>query len=84
MRQVKPVACAVLVLTLIACGESPSEQPELSFEESLQQRLIEAGPGAVIEIPPGRHELRRGLSLNVDSVTLRGAGMEVSLQSDAD
>ncbi len=61
-----------------ACGEP---QPQLSFEESLQQQLIEAQPGDVIEIPAGTHDLSRGLSLNVPGVTIRGEGMDRSILS---
>lgn len=55
--------------------------PELSFEESLQQQLIQAQPGDVIEIPAGTHDLTRSLSLNVPGVTIRGAGMNSSILS---
>ena len=73
------IALAIPVaLTLAACGE---QQPQLSFEESLQQRLIEAEPGDVIDIPAGTHELTRSLSLNVPGVTIRGAGMDSSILS---
>lgn len=66
---------------LFACSESEPEQPQLSFEESLQQQLIQAQPGDVIEIPPGTHDMTRGLSLNVDGVTIRGTGMDSSILS---
>ena len=67
-----------VALTLAACGEP---QPQLSFEESLQQQLIEAEPGDVISIPAGAHELTRSLSLNVPGVTIRGEGMDRSILS---
>ena len=67
-----------IALTLAACGEP---QPQLSFEESLQQQLIEAEPGDVIEIPAGTHELTRSLSLDVSGVTIRGEGMDSSILS---
>lgn len=67
-----------VALTLAACGEP---QPQLSFEESLQQQLIEAEPGDVIEIPAGTHELTRSLSLDVPGVTIRGEGMDRSILS---
>ena len=66
------------ILALAACGEP---QPQLSFEESLQQRLIEAAPGDVIDIPAGVHELSRSLSLTVPGVTIRGEGMDRSILS---
>ncbi|MYH47675.1 MAG: hypothetical protein F4008_11355 [Gammaproteobacteria bacterium] len=67
-----------IALTLAACGEP---QPQLSFEESLQQQLIEAEPGDVIEIPAGTHELTRSLSLDVPGVKIRGEGMDRSILS---
>jgi len=76
---------ATLAVALAACSEqAPTPQePELSFEERLQQQLIQARPGDVIEIPAGTHAISRGLSLNVDGVTLRGAGMDQSILSFA-
>jgi parallel beta-helix repeat protein len=76
---------AITTLALAACSEqAPTPQePELSFEERLQQQLIQAQPGDVIEIPAGTHSISRGLSLNVDGVTIRGAGMEQSILSFA-
>lgn len=72
---------AVLAGLVISCGEPVVPLPELSFEESLQQQLIEAEPGDVIEIPAGIHELTRSLSLTVSGVTLRGKGMDRSILS---
>lgn len=66
-----------------ACGEQEPSAPELSFEESLQQQLIQARPGDVIEIPAGVHNITRGLSLSVDGVTIRGEGMDRSVLSFA-
>lgn len=72
----------VLLLAAVAsCSESEIAEPELSFAESLQERLIQAQPGDVIEIPAGVHEFDRSLSLNVPNVTIRGAGMDVSILS---
>lgn len=68
---------------LTACSEQAPPEPELSFEEQLQQQLIQAQPGDVIEIPAGTHDITRGLSLNVDGVTIRGAGMDQSVLSFA-
>ena len=68
---------------LAACGEQLPVAPELSFEESLQQQLIEAQTGDVIEIPAGTHEMTRSLSLNVSGITIKGAGIESSVLSFA-
>ena len=70
-----------LAIFLVACGEAPPPEPELTFEEQLQQQLIQAQPGDVIEVPAGIHDFTRGLSLNVDGVTLRGQGMDSSILS---
>lgn len=68
-------------ILLAACGPEEIPMPELSFEESLQQQLIEAQAGDVIEIPAGVHEMTRSLSLNVSGVTIRGAGIDASILS---
>ena len=66
---------------LVACGQDEPIAPELSFEESLQQQLIQAQPGDIIEIKAGVYELSRSLSLNVSGVTIRGAGRDSSILS---
>jgi parallel beta-helix repeat protein len=50
-----------------------------AFAKTLQERLLDAKPGDVIEIPAGRHAFDRSLSLRADGVTLRGAGMDKSV-----
>jgi len=74
------ITCAIALL-LAGCGDSAPETPAVSFEEALQTQLINATPGEVIEIPAGTHEFSRSLSLNVDGVTIRGAGMNESILS---
>ena len=76
----------LLPLALAACGES-SKAPEglsaadAAFQKNLQQQLLDAKPGSVIEVPAGVHHLDRGLSLRVNGVTLRGAGHDKSILS---
>lgn len=77
----KTLLLLLLAATLSGCGEPSAPLPELSFEEALQQQLIAATAGDVIEIPAGTHELTRSLSLNVSGVTIRGEGMERSILS---
>jgi len=72
---------AVFGLMVTSCGEQQAPMPELSFEEQLQQQLIEARPGDVIEIPAGTYEITRSLSLTVSGVTIRGQGMDRSILS---
>ena len=66
---------------IAACDANQSVTPTLNFEEALQQKLIEAQYGDVIEIPAGTHEITRSLSLNVSGVTIRGAGIDNSILS---
>jgi len=54
-----------------------------NYEAELQTQLLDAQPGDVIEIPAGTHSFTRSLSLTVDGVTIRGAGMDKSILSFA-
>ncbi|MCB9745221.1 MAG: right-handed parallel beta-helix repeat-containing protein [Alphaproteobacteria bacterium] len=68
-----------IVLLLLACTgepETPAPSADVDFQKSLQEQLILAKPGDVIEVPEGTWHLDRGLSLSVDNVTIRGAGMD--------
>ena len=55
----------------IAAGEGAQER--------LQEALILAEPGDVVLLEAGRFELTDGLSLDVDDVTVKGAGMNASV-----
>lgn len=69
---------------LAACGdgkEATTPVADTQFQKVLQQRLLDAKPGDVIEIPAGRHAMDRSLSLRVDGVTIRGAGMDKTVLS---
>ncbi|HVS64994.1 MAG TPA: parallel beta-helix domain-containing protein [Thermoanaerobaculia bacterium] len=83
----KPVALAPIALALaalaLASGCAPRELSPEELAKQLQTRLIEAQPGDVIEIPEGTYELTRSLSLTVDGVTIRGAGMDKTVLSFA-
>ncbi|GAB4187488.1 MAG: hypothetical protein Tsb002_12850 [Wenzhouxiangellaceae bacterium] len=73
-----------LCLLLSACDQPPDDAPsaaEQDFQQQLISRLIQAQAGDVIELPEGRFNLYRGLSLNVDNVTLRGAGADLTTLS---
>ena len=60
-------------------AEMSGEAAVVDFQKQLQEQLILAKTGDVIEIPRGRFEITRGLSLKVDGVTIRGAGMDESV-----
>jgi parallel beta-helix repeat protein len=71
----------ILALTaLIGCEKKEEIAVETtSYEKTLQQALILAKAGDVIEIPAGVHEISRGLSLKASGVTIRGVGMDKSV-----
>lgn len=55
--------------------------PADEVEDTLQELLLDATPGSVIELPEGTFSFNRSLSLTVDGVTLRGAGMDKTILS---
>jgi len=75
-----------LLWLLPACSPGPSAPPPEAIDEEvytqIQEALITAGPGAVVEIPEGTFEFDRPLSLDgVAGVTIRGAGMNRTILS---
>ena len=50
-------------------------------QERLQAALIEAKPGDMVDIGAGRFDLTDGLSLDVNGVTIRGAGLDKTILS---
>ena len=75
--------CAVcLVLGVFLLNGCTKSTPE-DFAKTLQERLISAKPGDVIEIPEGKFHFARTLSLTVDGVTLRGKGPDKTVLSFA-
>lgn len=75
------------VLIVSACSSKNTGDHAVAandFEEQLQLQLLDAKPGDVITIPEGVFSIRRSLSLTVDGVTIRGAGMDKSILSFKD
>ena len=86
MRQ--HVVVVALLLVLAACQKTgPAPQAasvvagDPNFAATLQERLLDAKPGDVIEIPAGKFSFDRSLSLRADGVTIRGAGMDTSVKA---
>ena len=74
----------VLVAAALAFGnpalaETITVGPGENAQERLQEALILAEPGDTIQLEAGRFSLADGLSLDVDGVTLRGAGMNATV-----
>ena len=84
------VAAAALVLA--GCGPQSADAPatdaaalpavvsaEGDFAANLQTALIEARPGDTVRLPEGTFMLSTGLSLDVDGVTVLGAGQDKTI-----
>jgi len=94
-RKMALILTAVALAALGALGGCSKPAPDASvrvgdlpvdiaFAKKLQEQLLDAKPGSVIEIPAGHYHLDRGLSLRVNGVTVRGAGMEETILSFRD
>ena len=90
-----PILAASALAALAAmggCGKSSTDPNarvgdlpvDTAFAKKLQEQLLDAKPGSVIEIPAGHYHLDRGLSLRVNGVTIRGTGMEQTILSFRD
>jgi parallel beta-helix repeat protein len=80
----KLLITVALGASLAGCGNhEPVAQNagDASFEAKLQEQLLDAKPGSVIDIPAGHYTLKRGLSLRTDGVTIKGAGMDKTVLS---
>ena len=80
----KHALAIAVILLLAACGggePAPQNSSDSSFESKLEQQLLDAKPGSVIDIPAGHYALKRGLGLRTDGVTIRGGGMDKTVLS---
>lgn len=75
------VFAAVMLTTLPASARDIVVEAGANAQERLQAALIEAAPGDVVRIGAGRFELTDGLSLDVDRVTVLGAGADRTVLS---
>lgn len=72
-------AGSALALSAPAFARTIDVAPGEGAQARLQEALIVAQPGDVVQLAAGRYVLTDGLSLDVDGVTLRGAGMDASV-----
>ncbi|MXO51198.1 hypothetical protein GRI42_07760 [Erythrobacter gaetbuli] len=70
------IAAALLATAAPALAETHVVTPGDGAQERLQEALIIAQPGDEIVLEAGRYAMSDGLSLDVEGVTLRGAGMD--------
>jgi len=81
MKRVLPLS-GLALLALTSCAKKDgglAAGPD--FPKRLQEALITAQPGAVIQLPEGKFDLDRELSLTIDSVTIRGKGLDKTVLS---
>ena len=64
-----------------AAAQTVTVEAGANAQERLQAALIEAKAGSIVRIGAGRFELTDGLSLDVDRVTVRGAGPDKTVLS---
>ncbi len=80
-----PRTILFLSLLLIALATFPATavviEPGRDVQEKLQEALILAKAGDTIELAAGTFVLTMGLSLDVDNVTVRGAGQDKTILS---
>lgn len=73
------IGAALLALATPAWAKTIDVAPGEGAQERLQEALILAEPGDEIALGAGRFVLTDGLSLDVDGVTVRGAGMDATV-----
>ena len=79
----KALICSVLLGFMLCLGTATAEivkiAPGDDAQTAIQEALILAEEGDVVELAAGTYALTMGLSLDVDHVTLRGAGMDKTI-----
>ena len=74
------ISASVLVLaSTSAFSKDWKVGPSKNSQEQLQEALILIEPGDVLHIEEGVYNLEDGLSLDVDNVTVKGAGMNKTI-----
>ena len=83
--------CSSICGLMTACTKSGEGPPppanagaDAAFQKKLQEQLLDAQPGSVVEIPAGTYHLTSGLTLRANGVTVRGAGMDKTILSFKD
>jgi parallel beta-helix repeat protein len=83
---------ALIAVSVVVAGCNKADQSsssaasadDVAFQKKLQEQLLDAKPGSVIDIPAGKYHLSSGLTLRVNGVTLRGAGLDKTILSFKD
>jgi parallel beta-helix repeat protein len=83
---IKALVTSLIIITMTGHvwgqnGEVIKIEPGENVEEMLQEALILAEEGSIIELAAGTYNIEGGLSIDVDGITLRGAGMNETILS---
>ena len=81
MRKISLALLAAALLAAPAEAKTLAVAPGPDAQERLQTALLDAKPGDTVQIAAGRYELTDGLSLDVDQVTVKGAGPDATILS---
>ena len=80
----KPILCLCLLAFTLLQAEEILIGPSINSQEQVQEALILAKPGDTINLEEGLYQFEDGLSLDIDNVTIIGAGMDKTVLSFAD
>ena len=78
-RKIIVASAALCALVPPALAKTIAVAPGDGAQERLQEALIAAEPGDIVELGSGRFALTDGLSLDVNKVTVRGQGAKESV-----
>lgn len=79
MKRLVLAAAALALAGQAAEAKTLKVAPGDDAQEALQTALLDAKPGDVVRLAAGRYVLVDGLSLDVDDVTVRGAGPDKTI-----
>lgn len=74
MRRTLRLFALVLTPAFLHCGDAGVISPGQNDHERVQQALIDAQPGSVVQLGEGTFHFSQGLSLTTNNVTVRGMG----------
>ena len=80
-RIILGVAVTVALAGCQQQAQAPAAKADGNYQKVLIERLLDAKPGDVIEIPAGTFAFDRSLNLRTDGVTIRGAGPDKTILS---
>ena len=78
---IRAAALLLLIAAAPAAAQTITVEAGPDAQERLQSALLDVKPGGTVQIGAGRFELTDGLSLDVDRVTVRGAGSDTTILS---